>query len=141
MVALIFLTFSFKFSWHTLRYSGVVIQKCSVKRVLLNILQNSYENYCQGVIQGIFEIGNCFWVHENRCPNFDKLKNKIFTKHLIRKHRANHTLPPMYAKYCKPVFQFVFVAIIDDFLHLIFLDWIPRFVKYFISLFDLALAL
>ena len=59
----------------------------------------------QWVIQCIFEIGNCFWAHKNQHPNFDKLtKNKVFTKPLISKHRANHKLPPMYIKHCKPVF-------------------------------------
>ena len=56
----------------------------------------------QGVIQGVFEISNRFWAHENRRPNFDKL-----TKHkepLINKHKANHKLPPMYIKHCKLVF-------------------------------------
>ena len=49
----------------------------------------------QGIIQGVFEIGNCFWAHKNWHPNFDKLtKNKIFTKALINKHRASHKLPP-----------------------------------------------
>ena len=38
----------------------------------------------QGVIQGIFEIGNRFWAHENHRPNFDKLtENKIFTTPFI----------------------------------------------------------
>ena len=56
-------------------------------------------------MQGIFEIGNRFWAHKNWCPNFDKVtKNKVFTKPLISKHRANHKLPPMYIKHCKPVF-------------------------------------
>ena len=49
IVALIFLTFSFKCSWHILGYSEAVLQKCSVKRVFLNISQNLYENYCAGV--------------------------------------------------------------------------------------------
>ena len=56
-------------------------------------------------MQDVFEIGNRFWTRENRRPNFDKLtKNKVFTKPLISKHRANHKLPPMYIKHCKPVF-------------------------------------
>ena len=41
IVAFIFLTFSFKCSWHILRYSEAIIRKCSVKRVFLNISQNS----------------------------------------------------------------------------------------------------
>ena len=54
----------------------------------------------QGVIQCIFEVGNCFWAHKNQHPNFDKLtKNKVSNK-----HRVNHKLPPMYIKHCKPVF-------------------------------------
>ena len=56
----------------------------------------------QGVIQGVFEISNRFWAHENRRPNFGKL-----TKHkepLISKHKANHKLPPRYIKHCKLVF-------------------------------------
>ena len=58
----------------------------------------------QGVIQGVFEIINRFWAHKNRRPNFDKLtKNKVFTKALISKGRANHKLPPMYIKHYKPV--------------------------------------
>ena len=32
--------------------------------------------FLQGVKQGVFEVGNCFWAHKNRRPNFDKLKNK-----------------------------------------------------------------
>ena len=32
-------------------------------------LSKAEQNY-QGRIQAIFEIGNCFWVHENRHPNF-----------------------------------------------------------------------
>ena len=53
-----------------------------------------------GVIQDVFEVGNYFWAHKNRHPNFDKLtKNKV-----LNKHRANHELPPMYIKHCKPVF-------------------------------------
>ena len=41
MVALIFLTFSFKCPWYILPYSEAVVRKCSVKRVFLNISQNS----------------------------------------------------------------------------------------------------
>ena len=74
--------------------------------------------WCLWVIQGVFEIANRFWARKNRRPNFDKLiKNKVFTKPLLSEHRANHKLPSMYVKHCKPVFQFVFVVIIDDFLH------------------------
>ena len=40
----------------------------------------------QRVIQGAFEIGNRFWAHENRRPNFEELtKYKVFTKPLISK--------------------------------------------------------
>ena len=61
--------------------------------------------HLQGVIQGVFEIGNRFWARENRRPNFDKLtENEVFTKPLISKHKANHKLPPMYIKRCKLVF-------------------------------------
>ena len=56
-------------------------------------VKNSTEE--QGVIQGIFEIGNRFWAHENHRPNFDKLtENKTFTKPFISKHKANHKLLP-----------------------------------------------
>ena len=56
-------------------------------------------------MQDVFEIGNRFWTRENRRPNFDKLtKNKVFTKPLMSKSRANHKLSPMYIKHCKPVF-------------------------------------
>ena len=42
------------------------------------------EDNGQGIIQGVFEIGNRFWARKNRRPNFDKLtKTKIFTKPLI----------------------------------------------------------
>ena len=74
--------------------------------------------YISGVIQGIIEIGNHFWAPKNLCQNFDKLtKNKVFTKPSKAKHRANHKLPSMYIKHCKPVFWFVFVVIIENFLH------------------------
>ena len=54
----------------------------------------------QGVIQGVFEIGNHFWVLENRHPNFDKLtQNSVFTKSMISKHGANYELSPMYTKH------------------------------------------
>ena len=58
-----------------------------------------YHKRVQGVIQGVFEIGNRFWAHENWRPNFGKFKNKFFTKSLISKLRANHKLPPMYKKH------------------------------------------
>ena len=32
-----------------------------------------YFCFCQGIKQGVFEIGNCFWAHQNWCPNFDRL--------------------------------------------------------------------
>ena len=58
-----------------------------------------------GVIQGVYEIGNRFWARKNRHQNFDKLtENKVFTKPLISKHKANHKLHPMYIKHCKLVF-------------------------------------
>ena len=67
--------------------------------------QNPLITRWQGVIQGIFEIGNSFWAHKDWCPNFDKLtKNNVFTEPLISKHRAKHIFPPMYIKHCKPVF-------------------------------------
>ena len=49
IVALILLAFRSKCSWQILRYSEAVVRKCSVKRVLLNISQNSWEKYCAGV--------------------------------------------------------------------------------------------
>ena len=68
----------------------------------------------QGVMQGVFEIGSLFWAHKNWHPNFDKVaKNKVFTKPLVSRHRANHKLSHMCIKHCKPVF----VVIIDGFLH------------------------
>ena len=41
IVALIFLKFNFKCLWHILRYSEAVVLKCSLKRVFLNVSQNS----------------------------------------------------------------------------------------------------
>ena len=35
------------------------------------------EVFCQGRIQAVFEIGNRFWVHKNRHPNFDKSTKDI----------------------------------------------------------------
>ena len=73
--------------------------------MLVEEMQGDEKKKWQGVIQGVSKIGNSFWAHENRRPNFDKLtKNKVFTKPLISKHRANHKLPPMHIKHCKPVF-------------------------------------
>ena len=52
----------------------------------------------QGVIQDTFKIGNCFWVHGNRRPNFDKLiKIKSFkvtsaTKQLLKMCYLRHRL-------------------------------------------------
>ena len=47
----------------------------------------SYFLFYQGVIQVVFEIGKCFWAHENWRPNFEELrKYKVFTKPLINKH-------------------------------------------------------
>ena len=64
-----------------------------------NTVNKEYGITLREEIQDIFEIGNRFWAHENQRPNFDKLtKNKVFTKPLINKHRANHKLPPMYKK-------------------------------------------
>ena len=86
--------------------------------------QHSFQLLHQGVMQGVFQIGNHFWVHENQCPNFDKLtKNKVFTEPLISKHRANHKLPPIYIKHCKPVFWFVFVVIIDGLILHFNISW------------------
>ena len=58
-------------------------------------LHHEWHSYDQGVIQGVFEIGNHFWVHKNRHPNFNKLtKNKVFTKPLIIKHGAKNNFLP-----------------------------------------------
>ena len=71
-------------------------------------LEKNYQSLMElylGVIQGIFEISNHFWANKNHHPNFDKLtKNKVFTKPLTGKQNANHKLPSMYTKHCKPVF-------------------------------------
>ena len=50
-------------------------------KVVLGYINNNTKKFKifvtnQGVIQGIFEIGNCFWAHENRHPNFNKLTMK-----------------------------------------------------------------
>ena len=59
----------------------------------------------QGIIQGVFEIGNRFWACQNRRPNFDKLtKTKIFTKPLIIITEPVIKTTPMYIKHWKPVF-------------------------------------
>ena len=58
-------------------------------------LHHEWHSYDQGVIQGVFEIGNHFWVHKNRHPNFNKLtKNKVFTKPLMIKHGAKNNFLP-----------------------------------------------
>ena len=77
-------------------------RKSELEKVLQHL--NSKPQKLDGVIQDVFEIGNCFWVRENSRPNFDKLtKIKVFTKPLISKHRANHKLSPMYIKHDTPV--------------------------------------
>ena len=97
-----------------------------------------YHTVWQGVIQGVFEIGNRFWAHENRCPNFDKLtKNKVFTKNLIIKNEAKHKLPPMYIKH-QNFSSYLLLLLMTSYI-LKFLDKMPGFVKYSISLFDFSL--
>ena len=83
--------------------------------VTSRIQQCCQDRKYQGVIQVIFQIGYHFWADENWHPNFHKLtKDKVFTNPLISKHGTNDKLPPMYIKQCR---AFVFVVIIDDFLH------------------------
>ena len=53
-------------------YTEILPNAClSVRARTLQVLVFSiYSVHSQGRIQALFEIGNCFWAHQNQYPNF-----------------------------------------------------------------------
>ena len=52
----------------------ILIREGLIAKRLYAYEDSASETIClQGVIQGVFEIGNRFWAHKNWRPNFDKV--------------------------------------------------------------------
>ena len=43
------------------------------KYMFHGFMKQNLKSHSQGIIQSVFKIGNPFWVHQNSCPNFDRL--------------------------------------------------------------------
>ena len=82
----------------------------------------------QGRIQAVFDIGNCFWAHKNRCPNFDRSTKvmilMLFNSRYIDLNNVDLLhLPPTWTKYCKLILQLLIqywtlsLFCFNDFLH------------------------